>query len=334
MTPTIKSKDIPTHSHRCSRRSVLALAGSGIAIGLAGCLTGGSATTHGWQLVESPTGKALRDVVFTQDGPVAVGESGRVLARTNDDWKTTIEDGPAGASNGLTGAAVTNDGKRIWMCGDSGAAGQYSVADEKMTDHSAPKGKTSSWADVAVTGPAGGERVLLINSSGELLAGRNQGGTIQWGTVTKPTGGDSANAIAARPKASYLCDSTGSVYRQASGGRWQSVGIDDVTANLHDVALLDAETATVVSDDGSVFLYNGYNWLSVTSVENALHAVDRKNGRGAAVGPGGTVLTVDENDWSKANTSISKTLYGVALGTVEYADVAVGADGTILENFQ
>lgn len=82
------------------------------------------------------------------------------------------------------------------------------------------------------------------------------------------------------------------------------------------------------------FLYNGFNWLSVASAENALHATDRRKGRGAAVGPDGTVLTVDGNEWTASKTPISKTLHDVALGTVEYADVAVGADGTILENFQ
>jgi hypothetical protein len=317
----------------CSRRDVLALAGSVVAVGFAGCL-GGSTAKHGWQRVDSPTGKALRSVVVSADGLIAVGESGRVLARTDGDWETVTQNGPSGANNGLTGAAATSDGKRVWVCGDSGAVGQYAVAEDSMTDRSAPKEKTSSWEDVAVTGTAGSERVRLINGSGELLTGRNQGGTIQWGDVTKPTDGDSVNAIAARGNTGSLCDTNGNVYRKASGGQWQSVGIEDVTTSLHDVAMLDTDTVTVVGDDGSVFLYNGFNWLSVASAENALHAVDRRKGRGAAVGPGGTVLTVDGTEWSASDTPVSKTLHGVALGTDEYADVAVGADGTILENVQ
>ncbi|EMA47861.1 hypothetical protein [Halococcus saccharolyticus] len=324
----------PERTRRCSRRDVLALAGSVVTVGLAGCLTSSPTATHGWQRVDSPTGKALRDVVLAADGPVAAGESGRVLARTDDDWEIVVESGPGGASNGLTGAAVTNDSERVWMCGDSGAAGFYDVADDELTDRSAPKEKTSSWEDVAVVGQAGGERISLINGSGELLVGRNQQGTIQWGEVTKPTDGDSVNAIATRGAAGYLCDTTGNVSRKRSDGGWRSIGIDDVSTSLHDVATLDPDTVTVVADDGSIFLYNGFNWISVASVENALHAVDRRDGRGTAVGPGGTVVTVDGNEWSVADTSVSKTLHGVALGTVEYSDVAVGADGTILENFQ
>lgn len=322
-----------TRKRRLSRRDVLAFAGSAFAVGFAGCLSDSTAK-HGWQRVDSPTGKALRDVVLSADGPVAVGESGRVLARTDDSWEIVTQNGPDGASNGLTGAAATSDGKRVWLCGDSGAVGQYAVADGSMTGHSAPKQKTSSWEDVAVAGAAGSERVLFINGSGELLVGRNQGGTIQWSNVTKPSGGDSVNAIAVRGATGALCDTDGNVYRKASDGQWQAVGIDDVTTSLHDVAMLDTDTVTVVGDDGSVFLYNGFNWLSVASAENALHAVDRRKGRGVAVGPGGTVLTVDGTEWSNAETSVSKTLHGVALGTVEYADVAVGADGTILENFR
>ncbi|EMA49034.1 MULTISPECIES: hypothetical protein [Halococcus] len=324
----------PTRTRRCSRRSVLAFAGSAVTVGLAGCLTGNSTAAHGWQRVDSPTGKALHDVVFSTEGPVAAGESGRVLARSDDDWETVVESGPGGASNGLTGAAVTNDGERVWVCGDSGAAGYYDVADDELTDRSAPKEKTSSWADVAVVGQAGVERISLINGSGELLVGRNQQGTIQWSEVTKPTDGDSVNAITMRGSTGYLCDTNGNVSRKRSDGGWRSIGIDDVSAGIHDVATLDADTVTAVADDGSIFLYNGFNWISVASVENALHAVDRRDGRGAAVGPGGTVVTVDGNEWSAADTSVSKTLHGVALGTVEYSDVAVGADGTILENFQ
>jgi len=324
----------PTRTHRCSRRDMLALAGSVVTVGLAGCLSGNSTATHGWQRVSSPTGKALRDVVFAADGPVAAGESGRVLTRIDDDWGTVVESGPGGASNGLTGAAVTNDGERVWVCGNSGAAGFYDIVDGELTDRSAPKEKTSSWEDVAVVGQAGSERISLINGSGELLVGRNQGGTVQWGEVTKPTDGDSVNAITMRGSTGYLCDTNGNVYRKRSEDGWRSIGIDDVSAGLHDVAMLDPDTVTAVADDGSIFLYNGFNWLSLATVEDALHAVDRREGRGAAVGPGGTVVTVDGNKWSAADTSISKTLHGVALGTVEYSDVAVGADGTILENFQ
>ena len=321
----------PDTAGEYSRRAALALAG-GVTVGLAGCL-GGSTTTHGWQRVSSPTKKALRDVVFTGRGPVAAGEGGRVLARTDDDWETVVERGPGNASNGLTGAATTGDGERVWVCGDSGAVGRYDVRSEAIIDHSAPKGKTSSWADVAVVGRAGDERVLLLNGSGELLTGRVSGGSVRWGTVTKPSGGDSADAIAARPRASYLCDSTGSVYRGSANGQWRSVGIDDVSTTLHDVAMLDAETVTVVGDDGSVFVYDGYDWLAVASVGNALHAVDRRGGRGVAVGPGGTVVAADGTEWTESDTPVSTTLHGVALGTVEYADVAVGADGTVLENF-
>ncbi|WP_010612709.1 hypothetical protein [Halococcus hamelinensis] len=321
----------PDTTHGYSRRAALALAGS-VTVGLAGCL-GDSTTNHGWQRVSSPTKKALRDVVFTSRGPVAAGEGGRVLARTDEDWETVVERGPGNASNGLTGAATTAGGERVWVCGDSGAVGRYDVAEGKITDHSAPKGKTSSWADVAVVGPAGDERVRLLNGSGELLTGRVSGGSVRWGTVTKPSGGDSADAIAARPRASYLCDSTGSVYRRSSNGRWRSVGIDGVSTTLHDVAMLDAETVTVVGDDGSVFVYDGYDWLAVVSAGNALHAVDRRGGRGVAVGPGGTVVAADDTEWTQSETPVSTTLHGVALGTVEYADVAVGVDGTILENF-
>lgn len=129
----------PDTANGYSRRAALALAG-GVTAGLAGCL-GSSTTGHGWQRVSSPTKKALRGVVFTGRGPVAAGEGGRVLARTDEDWETVVERGPGNASNGLTGAATTGDGERVWVCGDSGAVGRYDVADGKIIDYSAPEGK-------------------------------------------------------------------------------------------------------------------------------------------------------------------------------------------------
>lgn len=328
------------HQNRLSRRDVLGLAGSVAAVGLAGCSSGTSSTEHGWRTVDSPTGKALHDVVLSTKGPYAVGEAGRVLTRGEGDWETAVENGPAGASNGLLGASATADSGRVWFAGDSGAAGYYDVSAEEVTDHSAPKGKTSSWADVAVTGSAENERVLLVNSSGELLTGTVNGKTVEWNNVTKPSSGTSVNAIAAGNGSAYVCDGNGNVYHRTAGNGgnggqgWESVGVEGVSASLHDIAAPGAKTATVVSDDGEILRYDGFNWITLATAENALHAVDRRGGRGLAVGPGGTVFEIDGTEWQADDTPVSTTLHGTTLGTVEYTDVAVGADGTILENFQ
>lgn len=318
----------------CSRRDALALAASVATTTLAGCSLGGSTVAHGWNRVDSSTGKALHDVVFTTSGPCTVGEAGRVLTRGDSEWETVVKDGPGGAGNGLFGASATADRERVWFAGDSGAVGYYDPANDESTDRSAPKGKTSSWADVAVVGPAGDERVWLINGSGELLTGTVSGGTVEWGDVTKPTaGGTSVNAIAATNSAGYVCDGNGNVARRSSGS-WSDIGIDGESASLHDVAAPGAKTATVVADDGSILRYDGFAWMSLATAENALHAVDRRHGRGLAVGPEGTVFAIEDSEWQRAETDVSTTLHGVALGTIEYADVAVGSGGTILENFQ
>lgn len=339
-TTMIAENQHDSHQDRFSRRDVLGLVGGVAAVGLAGCSSGSSSTEHGWRTVDSSTGKALHDVVLSAKGPYAVGEAGRVLTRGEGDWETVVKNGPAGASNGLLGVSATADGERVWFAGGSGAAGYYDVSAEKMIDHSAPKGKTSSWADVAVVGSAESERVLLVNSSGELLTGTVGGKTVEWNTVTKPSGGTSVNAIAAGKGSAYVCDGNGNVYRRTTGNGgnggqgWESVGVDGVSASLHDIAAPGAKTATVVSDDGEILRYDGFNWITLATAENALHAVDRRGGRGLAVGPGGTVLEIDGTEWQSDDTPVSTTLHATALGTVKYTDVAVGADGTILENFQ
>lgn len=316
-----------------SRRDALALVASAATTTFAGCSFGESTVAHGWNRVNSPTEKALHDVVFTTSGPCAVGESGHVLTRGDSEWETVVKDGPGGAGNGLFGASVTADRKRVWFAGDSGAVGYYDPASDESTDRSAPKGKTSSWADVAAVGPAGDERVWLINSSGELLTGTVSDDTVEWSDVMKPTNGTTINAIAATDSTGYVCDGSGNVARRGSNG-WRDIGIDGESASLHDVVAPGAKTTTVVGDDGSILRYDGFAWMSLAEAESALHAVDRRGGRGLAAGPDGTVFAIEDSKWQRAETKLSMTLHGVALGTVEYADVAVGSSGTILENFQ
>lgn len=317
-----------------TRRAFLTLFGTTSAIGFAGCLDDGTETEYGWNEVDSPVEKTLYDVVMSVDGPYAVGEDGRVIARRSDSWEIVVEDGPGGAANRLSTAAVTDDGRHVWFAGSSGAIGKRDVSGGEGTDHSAPKQKTSSWEDIAVVGASGRERIHLINGSGELLSGANRGGEIEWGNVVKPAGGVDPTAIGFTNGAGFVSDTNGSVYRTTDEKEWERIGIPDEDGTINDVAPLDSRTADVVTGTGTIFTYNGSNWIQLDASQHGLRTIDREADRGFAVGTSGTIYELDDADWSEQSTSTSRTLYGTALGTTDYAGVAVGANGTILERFR
>lgn len=317
-----------------TRREFLGIAGAtALAAGLAGCSSGDSSLERGWNEIDSPTDEALYDAVTTTRGPHAVGESGRVLARRSTDWKVLVENGPAGAGNGLVSAAATDDGRALWCCGDSGAIGRYAVAAGRFEDYSAPGGKTSSWEAVAVAGRAGSEQVLVLNGSGELLRGQYTDGEVSWGDVRKPAGGLSVGDLVFAGGAGFIGDANGDVYRATDLDSWARIGIDGENATLHALAAPDAGTVTAVADDGAILLYDGHAWLRVADAENALHAVDRAGGRGLAAGVDGAIYSRMGTEWTARESPISKTLHGVALDDGTGPPVAVGADGTILERF-
>ncbi|WP_224270858.1 hypothetical protein [Haloprofundus salinisoli] len=318
-------------SNRAITRRAAISTGAAVLATMAGCL-GGTRPSHGWNEVNAPTDGALYDVVMTLDGPVAVGEGGVVVGRRESEWQAITENGPGGASNGLVAADVTDDGNAVWFAGDSGAIGRLNVVSGRITDYSAPSGKTSSWEGVAVDGRSGNESVYAVNGSGELLPGTYGGGTVSWGAVTKPSGGESVAAIDVRHGTGFVADTGGGVYRTTGDG-WRTVGIRGAGVSLTDLSVVDDALVDVTTEEGEIYAYNGHNWLSVTTGKSALHAIDRRSERGLAVGVGGAIQSLDASQWRSQESPTSNTLHGCALGSASYADVAVGANGMVLELF-
>lgn len=313
-----------------TRRGFLAAVGGAAAASLAGCT--GQSPPHGWIEMNPPSGGALYDVVVTSAGPVAVGEGGRIVARTDDAWRTVLEGGPGGNGTDLRSAARTDDARRVWTVGSSGVVARFDAANGQVQDFSAPNGKTSSWAAVAATGRSGSERLHLINTSGELLSGRMRDGAVQWGSVSKPTGGESATAIEYDGGMGYIGDTAGGVYRY-DGDAWTPVGLRGVDSTVKDLATGDGRLVTAVTDDGAIRLFTGRNWHELVTSESALHAVSQREERGVAAGVDGTVFELGDNGWVPEETPTSKTLHGADVGGDEYTDVVVGANGVVMERF-
>jgi photosystem II stability/assembly factor-like uncharacterized protein len=324
-------------SHEYTRREALAtLAG---AVGLAGCSTGSdddrrsTSVDDGWTAVESPTEMTLYSAAVTRSGPCAVGEGGRFVRRVDGEWRLELDDGPTGAQNGLKGVDATANGRRAWFCGDSGVVGRYDVGNRRVTDFSAPKGKTSTWEDVAVAGLSGQEWVFLVNGSGELLLGRHDGDGVRWRDPVKPGSGSSALAVSFMNRGTgYVCDTSGNVFQTVNAGKeWRRIGIDGAGVDLYDVAPRGPDDVFVAGGSGTIFRYNGFSWSQASVGEGDIRGIERDRHDGLAVDASGRAYEFTRTGWKLRNPETEIPLHDVVLGTVEVPDVAVGAGGTVLE---
>ena len=326
-----------------NRRRFLQLTGAtALAAGVGAAVSGTvGAQASAWTAADSPTGKTLNDVVQSSEGPYAVGSGGKVLARRADGWEVVLSKGPTVESNTLKGTGVTDDGEHVWFAGGSGVVGQYDVVDEQLTDYSAPKGKTSTWEDVAVTGESGAETVHLVNGSGEVLRGtKTDAGGMDWGEAQKPPDGPNGDGSSmkgidfASDSLGHVSNTSTKVYETTdSGGSYREIGIDGGSVGLYGVASVGASDVNVVGGNGKIYRYNGATWTSQKVSQSTIYGVDRDGSSGLAAGAGGRVYDRSgPGTWTEVETPTTNTLRGTALDTAGgYPDVAVGGSGTIIE---
>lgn len=320
-----------------SRRQFLKGCGTAAAtlVGLGSAGTA-AAAENGWEVVESPTSKSLNGVVNAAGGPFAAGGGGRVLSRGLDgEWEVIVENGPTAAGNPLTCIDATSDGGSVWVAGGSGVIGEIDTTTNRITDYSAPKGKTSTWEAITVTGLAGqNETISLVNGSGEELTGQRQpDGSVEWEETVKPGGGASLKGMGAYGEDSFLAvDTNAKVYESTDGGTtWESIGIDGGSVGLYDVAGPSGDDLTVAAGGGKLFRYDGNRWTPLQPGSNTIRSVDRLSEDGLAAGGSGYVFRRQTlGSWQKLATPAGSNLLGVSIRP-EGPDVAVGSSGTIVE---
>lgn len=319
-----------------TRRAYLAVAGSAFASGLAGCLGGSSDSTpnSAWSPVDSPVQGTLYEVVGTRGGPFAVGAGGVVLKRGDGNWSPVLEHGPQGQDTALVSAAVTDNGGALWLCGGGGVVARYDVHTDQFTDYSYPEGHTSSWAGVATVGLSGTEWVFLTNSSGELLYGRNDHGSMNWvDSFQKPGGGASSTGIEFDTHGFlYLCNSNSEVLESVDGGHsWKQIGIAGSSVGLHDIAPFDATTIDVAGGDGHLYRFDGFEWTDLDLDAKTFNAIERSRQSGLLVGEDSHVYRFGANGWVADHPTTDVHLHGALLASPGNPAITVGTGGTILE---
>ncbi|KYH26342.1 hypothetical protein HAPAU_14390 [Halalkalicoccus paucihalophilus] len=280
-----------------------------------------------WTGIDSPTEETLLDAVVAGESAYAVGTNGVLLARDPvDGWELALESGPGAASETLRGVDPTADGGAVWIAGDGGVLGRYDPEADRHTDHSAPEGITDNWADLAVAGAAGGERLALVNGSGQVLLGSYDGSEIEWNDPVKPGSGSSMSAIEfVDDSLGYCCDTNAGVYR-LQGEEFEQVGIED--ASGFDALAVTDEIVAVANGSGVVQRFDGSVWTPVRVAEAALSGLAVGDKEWLAAGAGGAIYENREGDWERVDSPTEADIHGIAIGGVS---VAVGEGGTVLE---
>ena len=312
-----------------TRRRFLQLSGTVAATSALG--TGAvSAESASWQLVTSPVDVTLWDVASSARNDFAVGGGGIVIERTDEGWKKVIGDGPTSNGNSLYGADVTDDGKRLWFVGSSGAIGEYDVESGVLVDHSAPMDVTNNFNDVSVTGEAGEANVYVAGDSGKMYFSYENGATGSW-DYTTPGSGSAINAVDFfEDRSGHIVDGNQSVFYTRDGASWDRLGIADANVNLYGVDSDGFDDVWVSGGGGIVYHWTGSRWIKADTGDAGLRDIEvtDADADGYTVGGGGAVYGYDGSEWRQQATPSGANLKAVVRGDV---DVAVGAGGTVIE---
>jgi photosystem II stability/assembly factor-like uncharacterized protein len=290
--------------------------------------TAGATNTSDFESVESPTENTLYDVTYTTAGAYAVGTGGVVLERASTGWVKLLDGGPTGNGNDLYGADVTDDGKRIWFVGASGAIGEYDVDAGTLTDHSAPMDVTNNFNDVTATGNAGEANVYVAGDSGKMYYSFENGASETW-EYTTPGSGAAINAVDFfDERTGHIVDDNQTVFYTRDGATWDKLGIADANHNFLGVDSDGFDDVWVSGGGGTVFHWNGSEWVRSDTGDATLRDIEVENGDGFTVGGGGVVFERPDSEWVARSTPTGENLKAVVRGDVT---IAVGASGSILE---
>jgi len=311
-----------------TRRSVLKVAGASVAAAAVPVTGTAAVETDGWTVAETPADSTLHGVAYAATNAHAVGDGGVVLERTDAGWETVLRGGPTGNGNDLYGAAVTDDGERLWLVGASGAIGEYDVSTGNLVDRSAPNDHTSNFNDVAVTGPAGDADVYVADDSGAVHYSFANGEEGTW-EYEVPGSGAGLPAIEFHgERAGHVIDTNGRVYATDDGVTYEPIGIEDADVTFYGLDADAADDVRVSGGNATVFTYDGSKWVPESLGDADLPDIETTAGSGYAVGSGGVVFELSGGEWRQNDTPTGENLNAVATGTT---DLAVGASGLVLE---
>jgi hypothetical protein len=113
------------------------------------------------------------------------------------------------------------------------------------------------------------------------------------------------------------------------GGTYETLGIENANYNVYGVDADGTDDVTVSGGGGSVYGWNGAQWVRDDTGDAGLRDVEEYGAGTLTVGGGGKLYREVDGTWSQEATPTSQNLTAVVSGVVE---AAVGASGTVIEN--
>jgi|APHM01.1.fsa_nt_gi hypothetical protein len=314
-----------------TRRDVLRLGTAAVGATLLGSVA--TAESAGWETVTSSVDATLNDVEQTARNDFAVGGAGVVIERTERGWRKVVDGGPTGNGSDLYGADVTDDGKRLWFAGASGAIGEYDVETGNLVDHSAPNDVTNNFVDVAVTGNADEANVYVAGDSGSVQYSFENGATGTWNGVSVGQGAGIQAIDFHDDRSGHLVNGNANAFATDDGTTWNGIGIADADVSLYGVDSDAPDDVWVAAGAGTVYHYSPDaegtpKWVPEKVGEPTLRDIEVTGDAGYAVGDSGAVFERTGGEWSREETPIGQGLAAV-VDTADN-DVAVGASGTVI----
>ena len=314
-----------------TRRTVLKGLGAAVATAaVPAAATTRAAAAEEWTIAKTPVDTTLHDVVDTTADAHAVGGGGVVLRRTADEWETALDGGPTGNGNDLYGADVTDDGRRVWFAGASGAIGEYDVEADVLYDHSAPNDVTNNFNDVSVAGAAGDANVYVAGDSGSIYYSFENGATGTWDGVT-PGSGSNINAVDVHDSRSgHAVDGNTTVFETTDGLTWEKRGVADADSDFYAVDSDGSDQVWIAGGNGTIYRRDDAAWVRSDAGDASLRDIEVGDDgeMGIAVGSGGAVRTFTDGRWTVSESPTGANLKALLRGD---PDIAVGAGGVVIE---
>ncbi|GGL65784.1 ligand-binding sensor domain-containing protein [Halocalculus aciditolerans] len=287
--------------------------------------------TDEWTPVETPVDADLHVVAQAANGTYALGERGTLLADRGRGWEVVIEGGPSEYVHDLDLLAVTADGNRLWLAGDSGALACYDTADGQLHGYTTPGRAPSRWDALDVAGPAGNESVLIADDSGYVRPFDVDGYAVSWGVPERPTDGDPVTTLAMTSDGhGYAIDASGYTARRTEHG-WDLLGPVNPNVTYHDVHADPSGVVYAAATDRRLYRLRGEEWEHLDVSRSPLVSVEVFQGRVVALDESGALYSRragSDDRWARTELGSPDALGDVELG---YPDVVVGENGAVFE---
>lgn len=289
---------------------------------------------YDWTITESPKIAQLTGVESVDGTGYVSGQRGIILEEQPDgEWQGITVEGPTANGHNLNDVSITDDGNRVWYCGDSGSFGYYDRIRDTIEAHPGPSDHTDSFRSISANGEAGAETVHTAADTGRVIHATADGTAVRVEHSSIANDGTTLTGIVEDDGDLFASDVAGNLLYSADGRTWTERRLTKTT--VEGLAVADTGVAAV-TDNGVAYrdisLFEGPDRMkradtAVADAENITAAGETF----VVVGGDGAVVPIDpQGRASDVDPGPGVTFYSAELradGTL----LAVGSGGTIVK---